>query len=455
MDNSKLKEQVDTIRQAFGYINTFKGKTFVIKIEGNLLVENKHLQTLMNDIVVLHQMGIRIVLIPGAKSIIDDVLDKFNIETLSVGGIRISTQESIQFIKMAAFDAANRLMTLLAENRTSAIIGNWVKARGMGIIDGIDYQHTGKVDNIDTNKLEMTLDAGIVPIFPNIGWNTNGKPYNISSNELALSISRKLKASKLFFLTAKGQLLEKDFDIPQGVEISQDGTISQLTLNEAREFLELNPPNGMNESLELISMGYDACSDGVKRVHILDGKIEGILLKEIFSNRGLGTMIYSNQHENIRKMEHKDISTALSIMNDLIKKGVLVKRDFNQIEEKINDYMVYEVDGMIHGCGALHFYDEGLSAEIAAIAVDHSYENMGTGRKIVAYLIEKAQRKGAEKLFLLTTQTTDWFEALGFIKGSVEDLPEEKKEIYDHKRNSTVLILEFPKEEEDLEEEME
>lgn len=443
MDNKKLREQVDTIRQAFGYINTFKGKTFVVKIEGNLLLENEHLQTLMNDIVLLHKMGIRIVLVPGAKSIIDDVLDKFDIKTETVSGLRISTQEAIQFIKMAAFDAANRLMTLLAENKTSAIIGNWVKARGLGVIEGTDYEHTGKVDNIDTNKLEMTLDAGIVPIFPNIGWNTNGKPYNISSNELALSISQKLKASKLFFLTTQGRLLEKEFKIPEEVEISQDGTISQLTLGEVGEFLKLNSSNGSKESLELIKMGYDACSGGVKRVHILDGKIEGVLLKEIFSNRGLGTMIYSNQHENIRKMEHRDISTVLSIMNDLMQKGILVKRDFEEIEENVKDFMVYEVDGMIHGCGALHLYDNGEYGEIAAIAVDHSYENMGTGRKIVTYLIDRAQSIGVKNLFLLTTQTTDWFEALGFSKGTKDDLPKEKLEKYNENRKSSILIKKF------------
>ncbi len=443
MDKQKLKEQVETIRQAFSYINQFQGKTFVIKIEGSL-ISHPYFPILIKDISLLHQMGIRIVLVPGAKNRIDEILRTYGMRYDVVNGIRISTPESIPFIKMAAFDVSNKIMTLLAENNTNAVIGNWVRARSIGVRSGVDFQSSGTVEKLDLDIIQNVLNDGLVPIFPNIGWNAQGKPYNLSSNELAFTISTELKAAKLFFINETGGIKVKDFSIPKSVYVSSDGSISQFTVQEAQEFLNKNDHGTANADLELLSLAYRACKHGVMRVHIIDGQMEGMILKEIFSNRGLGTMIYANQHENIRTMNQADVPEVLQLMKPFIAKGTLIERTTADLEEHLEDYAVYEVDGTVHGCAALHLFP-GNQAEIAGIAVDELYASMGIGKKIVSYLMEKAIKLKLKQVFVLTTQAMDWFSAFGFKKGTVADLPKGKREKYDKNRNSLILIYRLKK----------
>jgi amino-acid N-acetyltransferase len=438
MDKKQLKQQVETIRQAFSYINRFRDETFVIKIEGSL-ISHPNFPGLVKDIALLHHMGIRVVLVPGAKERIDEILNTYAVRFDTINGIRISTPESIPFIKMAAFDVSNKVMTMLAESNTNAVIGNWVKARSIGVRGGVDYQSSGMVETLQTDIIQNVLSDGLVPIFPNIGWNAQGKPYNISSNELAFTISTELKAAKLFFVTETGGIRAKGFKVPKSVYVSSDGGISQFTLPEAEQFVSANEGSAVKSDYELVSLACRACKSGVARVHIIDGHLEGMLLKEIFSNRGLGTMIYANQHENIRPMNHADVPEVLQLMEPFIAKGTLIQRTTADLEERLADYAVYEVDGTVHGCGALHRYP-GLQAEIAGIAVDDLYESLGIGRKIVSYLVDKAAKLKLRQVFVLTTQTSDWFSQHGFKKADVKALPKERQAAYDKKRNSLVLI---------------
>lgn len=442
MDKSKLKEQSEVIRQAFGYIDRFKNELFVIKID-DILISNPLFPILIKDLVLLHHMGIRIILVPGARTRIDEILKTYNVCCSTVNGIRISPPESIPFIKMAAFDVSNNIMTMLAESEAHAVIGNWVRARSIGVRNGINYQSSGTVERLQIDILNNVLEDGLIPIFPNIGWSGKGRPYNLSSNELALTLSIELKAAKLFFVTDKGGIRQGEYNIPDGVFISGEGTISQLNREQAQAFLDLNTSGSYDESIELVSLGLEACNLGVKRVHIVDGHIEGMILKEIFSNRGLGTMIYGNQHENIRKMTHSDIAEVLRIMHPAVEDKVLIPRTASDLEEKIKDYIVYEVDGTVHGCGALHKY--GQQGEIAAIVVDEMYINAGIGKRIISYLMEKAYAMKLKQVFLLTTQTSDWFSQLGFVQGNISDLPKEKQKSYNYDRNSLVFFYKFPR----------
>jgi amino-acid N-acetyltransferase len=442
MDKTKLKEQSEVIRQAFGYIDRFKNELFVIKID-DILISNPLFPILIKDLVLLHRMGIRIILVPGARTRIDEILKTYNVSCSTINGVRISPPESIPFIKMAAFDVSNNIMTMLAECEAHAVIGNWVRARSIGVRNGINYQSSGTVERLQIDILNNVLEDGLIPIFPNIGWSSKGKPYNLSSNELALTLSIELKAAKLFFVTDKGGIRQGNYKIPDGVFVTGEDTISQLNREQAKEFLDLNSSGSYDESLELVSLGLEACNLGVKRVHIVDGHIEGMILKEIFSNRGLGTMIYANQHENIRKMTHSDIPEVLRIMHPAVEDKILIPRTASDLEEKIKDYIVYEVDGTVHGCGALHKY--GQQGEIAAIVVDEMYINAGIGKKIVSYLMEKALAMKLKQVFLLTTQTSDWFSQLGFEQGKITDLPKEKQKTYNYDRNSLVFLYKFPR----------
>jgi amino-acid N-acetyltransferase len=443
MEEQKLKEQVELIRQVFEYVQLFQGRTFVFKIDGAVL-NHSYLPVLVRDLVLLHRQGIRIVLVPGAKQRIDEILERYHLRSETVGGVRISTAEAMPFIKMAAFDVSNRLMTLLAEANAHAIIGNWVRARSLGVLKGVDYQYTGTVERVNVELLRKILADGLIPIFPNIGWNALGKPYNISSDELACTLGTALNAEKLFFVSTCPGLSAAKYALPEEVRLSGEGVATHLTVPQARNLVELNRGRSADELLNLLSLACRACSEGVARVHIVDGGLEGVILKEIFSSRGSGTMIYTNKHENIRSMQAADIPEVLRIMQPFVAKEILVPRDKETLEEQRSDFVVYEVDGIIHACGALHpCVQQRYLAEIAAVAVDETYVGMGIGKRIVSYLISRARQAGLTQVFVLTTQTADWFLQFGFREGGVEDLPPEKRKYYNRSRNSRVLILDL------------
>lgn len=443
MEKSKLKEQVEVIRQAFSYITQFKNETFVIKIESSLMPDPLF-PILIKDLVLLHRMGIRIVIVPGARTRIDEILATYNVKCDTYKGIRISTHDSIPFIKMAAFDVSNQIMTLLAEAGAHGVIGNWVKARSIGVRNGIDFQSSGLVEKLHLDGVKNVLEDRMIPIFPNIGWSAKGKPYNLSSNELAFTISTELKAAKLFFITDNLSITSGKFTIPAGVYVSSSGTVSQLNLEQAGIFLEQNKSNDYNEMIELVSLAHKACNAGVRRVHIVDGRTEGMILKEIFSNRGLGTMVYANQHENFRTMTASDIPEVLALMQPAVEQQILIARTAQELEDKLDDYVVYEVDGTIHACSALHIYKD-KQAEIAAVVVDEMYSKLGIGKKMISFLIEKARSLNLKAVFVLTTQTSDWFSQIGFTEATLSDLPPEKQQNYNFKRNSLILRFKLHK----------
>ena len=437
--DNRLKEQVELIRQVFEYTHVFKGKTFVIKIDWPV-IDHPFFPILVRDLVLLHRQGIQIILVPGAKQRIDEVLLRYGIEWKTVDGTRISTPESIPFIKMAAFDVSNRLMTQLAENNAHGVIGNWVKARSIGVRDGIDYQSTGIVDRVNIEIIGNIVGQGLIPIFPTIGWSARGVPYNISSSELAYTLACTLSAEKLFFLTEHTGICVKRYQIAQDLIVSDDGIVTQLTVAQSENLLAVNTKKReYDETLELLSFACEACKKGVRRVHIVNGEIEGVMLKEVFSNRGSGTMVYANLYENIRDMKQEDIPDAVRIMQPYVDKEILLPRSKEDLEKQYQDYVVYVVDGLIHACGALHDYGGG-QGEIAAVAVDRTYLGFGIGRRITSFLMERAHDCRITKLFVLTTQSSDWFQKFGFKDGGVADLPEVKRALYSERRNSRVLV---------------
>jgi len=441
MEREKMREQVELIRQAFEYVQLFKAKTIVLKVDGSVM-NHPFLPLLVKDLVLLHRQGIQILLVPGAKERIDDVLQRYSISWESVGGVRISTPEAIPFIKMAAFDVSNRLMTLLAENNANAIIGNWVRARSLGVIKGVDYQNTGTVEKINVELVRKTLEEGLIPIFPNIGWSGSGKPYNISSNELACVLASVLKAEKLFYISRHMGVDVKDYTLPEGVPVSSEGVATHLSVQQADRFLEMNTEKRQDEMLELIHLGCKACREGVARVHIVNGGGEGVILQEIFSSRGCGTMIYTNEHENIRSLRIADIPEVLRIMSPYVEEEILLPRGEQDLKDQLDHFVVYEVDGILHACGAMiPSAEEKGRGEIAAITVDRTYEGFGIGKRILSYLVDRARNSGTKHLYVLTTQTTDWFLQFGFEEGSVEDLPADKRRDYNSLRNSRVLLL--------------
>jgi amino-acid N-acetyltransferase len=440
MDEIKHREQVDLIREVFYYQNRFAGKTIVLKIDYPIL-NASHFPQLLKDLAMLRATGIEIILIPGAREWIDAVLKEYDIESEYVAGVRIATQDSIPFIRMAAFDVANRLMTLLTAFQANAVIGNFIRARGIGVVDGVDFQNSGRVEKILKEPLQQILDQGMIPIFPCIGWNAAGKPYNLASDDIAMAVAEALQAEKLFFVTDSDGFMESRFKLPPGLVKNSDGRVARLSLEEAEEVLKLNTANP-DPDLRYLELALTACRKGTERAHVVDGRMEGAILREIFSNLGIGTMVYGNEYESIRPMKADDIGDVLRLMQPLVEEGILVKRSENELMARQGDFVVYSIDDVVHACGALHDYGEG-QAEIAAIATNPVYRHLSMGRKIVSYLVEKAERSGMNRVFALTTRTVDWFEQLGFGEVGLDSLPAKKRESYNHARKSRIFALDL------------
>ncbi|MDR2718190.1 MAG: amino-acid N-acetyltransferase [Treponema sp.] len=444
--------QVELIREVFHYQSKFEGSTMVFKIDCPV-TEDPNFPGLVKDLALLAKTGFKVVIVPGAKQNIDAVLKRHDIHTSCTANtdfpVRVTTSQAIPFVEMAAYDVAGRFMTLLSGSRAEALIGNFVRARGLGVKDGVDTEHTGIVDKIYADSLERVLNLGMVPILPCIGWSPSGKPYNVQSDEIALAVSSALKAEKLFIISIHDELRADFYNLPEKPKTRPDGRLDRLTTQEIETLIAANGNlSGRNENetaswqhyLRELKLARRASRSGVHRVHIVDGREEGSVLKELFSNLGVGTMIYADEYDSIRSLHTNDLPDILRLMEPLMQDGILIRRSAEQIQEKKDDYVVFEIDGTIHACGALH--DRGESqAEIAAIATDPRFSDMGLGRRIVGFLIEKARKKGLERVFVLTTQTQDWFESLGFKEAGVETLPEQKRKVYDRARNSKVFAL--------------
>jgi amino-acid N-acetyltransferase len=431
--------QMDVIREAFHYQSRFDGSTMVFKIDFPV-TEDSSFPYLVKDLALLSKTGFRVVIVPGAKEWIDAVLREYGIVSGYVDSTRITTGVSIPFVEMAAFQVATRFMTGLSASRVDAVIGNFIRARGLGVDQGIDMEHTGQVDKILIDSLSRVLNLGMVPILPCIGWSPTGKPYNVPSDEIALAVSAALGAIKLFIVSVDPGIRSGAYEIPETIQFGANGRIIRLTPNEAETILQKNPRE--DKALGDLRLALQASRAGIERVHIVDGREEGTVLRELFSNLGAGTMVYADEYESIRPLRNRDIPDILRLMEPLMQQGLLLRRSAEDIQEQKDDYTVFEIDGSIHACGALHDWGEG-QAEIAALATDPAYADMGLGRRIIYYLIGRAKKLRFHRVFALTVRAQDWFESLGFKECSVESLPERKRKHYDLIRKSKPFALEL------------
>ena len=435
MTTSKTAENV---RDVIRYLQKFKNALLVIYLDDKT-ISSPLFSSHIRDIALLHQAGLKVILIPGARRRIDEILKNANIKWTYNETFRVTSAEAMPLIKMAAFDVSNTVMTSLAANNISAVIGNWVRARGRGVLNGFDYGTAGEIDKLETEAILKVLDDGFIPIFPCIGWNAAGHPYNISSMLLAKQVAMNLKADKLFFMMFNEEINAQKYIIPEGFALSESGNIPAMSLEEVDRFIEGNP-SADSEIKNLLKASQEACRAGVTRVHILDGNIDGVLPCEIFSGLGSGTMIYTGNYGKVRAMEQTDIPSVLAIMKPSIESGKLLTRTEAQIADSLEDYIVYEIDGGVHACAALHFYEDG-QAEIAAVAVDENYAHMGIGPKLMDNLIEQAMEGQATSIFIMTTQTADWFEQLGFEEDVIDSLPEARRKLWTPNRGSKVYRL--------------
>ena len=419
-------KKAENVRDVIRYLKKFHNALIVIYLDDKT-IGSSLFSSHIRDISLLHQAGLKVVIIPGARTRIDEVLQGAKIDWTYKDNIRVTNDKAMPLIKMAAFDVSNTVMTNLAANNITAVIGNWVRARAKGVLSGFDYGAAGEIDRLDTTSLRTVLDDGFIPIFPCIGWSATGKPYNISSAVLAQQVAIELKADKLFFVMGDSGAVLKDGQI-----------VPAMNIEELDSYVAAHADD--EQIKNLLGLSKTACLNGVNRSHILDGNLDGVLLTEIFSDLGSGTMIYTNNYGKIRDMQQNDIPSVLAVMRPFVENGKLLPRTEADIASKLQDFCVYDFDGGVRACASLHKYDDG-QYEIAAVAVDEAYSHIGIGPKLVESLVQKAKACGAKSVFIMTTQASDWFEKIGFKEDSIDSIPAERKAKWTPERNSKVFRL--------------
>nr|WP_318716504.1 amino-acid N-acetyltransferase [uncultured Treponema sp.] len=470
MNEVLIHEKADRIRDVIRYIKKFKNAVVVVYMDDKLL-DSPNYSSHIRDLCLIHEAGLKVILVPGAAKRINEILKSAGISWTFHNNCRITPPEAMPLIKMAAFDVSNQLMTSLAAEKKTSLIGNWVRARSKGVIDGFDYGTSGEIDKLQIESIKTILDNGFIPIFPCIGWSAAGKPYNISSIQLSQQIAIHLKADKLFYMVSDAEISTDSFIIPENIGTSSEGTVPAMTIEEVDEFIRTNKESVNSEGIQsnstepsvvlnensaiqaetlrecpvsretiftLLNLAKTACNEGVTRVHIINGSIDGTVPCEIFSDLGSGTMIYTNNYGKIRDMTRDDISEVIALMQPFVNQGTLLQRTKEQLETQFQDYIVYELDGAIKACASLVPYPDGQT-EIAAVAVDRTCSNIGIGPKLIKFLVKRAQERKSTGIFLLTTQTSDWFENLGFMPSEISTLPQQRKDKWTPERGSKVL----------------
>jgi amino-acid N-acetyltransferase len=397
----------------------------------------------MKDIVQLHDIGIQMIIVTGTRATIERHLAQTHCQTQIVNGIRVTTHSAMGCVKLAAMEVAQSIISHLSAGHANGIMGNWIRARALGVCDGLDYQYTGHVEKIQSDIIHKLLAQNFIPVVYNIGMNARGDSYNLNSDQIARQICLDLAIEKLFFIRAQEAIPTDGIALPPGSQVHPNGKIfSNMDLEQVDFMLNQNKANLSVENRSLLVYATQVIhrSNGVSRVHIIDGRVEGRLLQEVFSSIGGGTLIYGNQYAHIRRATLEDIPEILHLLDGYVKKGNLVPRTATDIRQNIHAYYIYAVDQAIYGCGALYESDDGW-AEIGAVAVNAAYKSNGIGFGIVQYLIQTARDNRLKTLFLLTTQAADWFFEFGFVWASPSELPESRQKRYNFERNSRVLLL--------------
>lgn len=436
------RASVNTIREVFDYCRRYKGSIFVLKIEDSLMI-HPLFPLLMKDIVQLHDAGIRLIIVTGTRATIEKHLANLKMNTRVINGIRITPKPAIPHIKLAAMEVVQTIISHLSAGGVNGIMGDWIRARSLGVCEGVDYEYTGHVEKIQSDIIYKLLGQDFIPVIYNLGMNTTGDAYNLNSDQIAQHICMDLDIEKLFFVRAQDAIPAQGLELPPGSQVHPDGNIfSNMDLSHVDFLLDRNQDvlNFENKTLLKYSKTVIDRPKGVDRVHIIDGRIEGRLLQEVFTSVGGGTLIYGNQYAHIRQAGPEDLPEILNLLDGYIKKGRLVMRTASDIRKEIDAYHIYAVDNAIYGCGALYEQGDGW-AEIGAVAVNSAYKSQGVGRGLVQYLIHIAKEKSVKTLFLLTTQAADWFFEFGFVWANPSELPKYRQKGYNPVRNSRVLLL--------------
>lgn len=437
MKTSKPHKQfVSDFRHAAPYIHAHRGATFVLAFGGEAVAADTF-PDLVHDIALLHSLGIRLVLVHGARPQIERRLKAAGAQIEYANGLRITDDAALVCVKDAAGSVRVEVEALLSMGlantpmsgaRIRVTSGNFVTARPLGVRDGVDYCHTGEVRRIDSEAIRQHLAARRIVLLSPIGYSPTGEVFNVGAGEIATRAAAALAADKLIFMTENKRPRD-----------SRRRQISKLDINEANILLTggrtLDGP-----VRRFLEFAVQACQQNVRRVHILDRAENGALLLELFTRDGHGTLVTADVYEGLREATIEDVGGILELIKPLEDEGVLVRRSRELLEMEIDHFVIIERDGTIIGCAALYPCTQQGYAELACVAIHPEYRNSGRGDTLLQYVENRAIRSDIRKLVVLTTRTAHWFRERGFQPGERSDLPGRKKTLYNYQRNSKVFI---------------
>jgi len=417
------------LRAILQYIPRFRDKVFVLSVDGAIVTE-ENFANILTDVAVLRSLNVRVVLVHGAGAQIKNLAAEQGITPSDIAGSGITDASTLQLALTAANRLSHEILEGLAAHDLRAVCTNAIIAHPMGILQGVDHLFTGKVERIDTEFLQALLAQGIIPVIPPLGLDGDGRTYRVNSDGVAVALAEALKATKLIYITTQDGL-------------AKDGQLlRQLLVADLDQILAANKEAFGPEMSSKAFHASAACKAGVPRVHIINGRTDESLLAEVFSNEGIGTLIYANEYQQIRRALKKDVRHILQLTQNSVRTEELVKRTRAVIEKQIGDYYIFEIDKNPVGCVALHLFPEQAKGELACLYVRPSHENQGIGRKLIQFAESRARELGLSELLTLSTQAFTYFQSKGgFAEGSPDDLPPARREKYDASgRNSKVLI---------------
>jgi amino-acid N-acetyltransferase len=417
------------LRGILQYIPQFREKTFIIEVDG-AIVTDENFGNILLDVAVLRSLNIRVVLVHGASAQIKSLGEERNIKPSNLDGAGVTDADTLKLALTAANRLTHEILEGLAANDLRAACPNAIIAHPMGILQGVDQLFTGKVERVDTELLQTLLNQGIIPVVPPLGFDGDGKTYRVNSDGVSVAVAEALKATKLIFITSQDGLLYNG------------QLIRQMLVAELQKMLQQNTPGFLPEILSKAQHAVAACTTGVQRVHIINGRVDEGLLAEVFSNEGIGTLIYANEYQQIRAAKKKDVRAIQLLTKKAVESDELVKRTRLVIEKNLSDYYIFEIDKNPVACVALHVYPEQSKGELACLYVNPSHENQGIGRKLIQFIETKAKEMNLGELITLSTQAFTYFQSKGgFSEGTPDDLPPVRREKYDASgRNSKVLL---------------
>jgi amino-acid N-acetyltransferase len=429
MFSASFPEFVHSFRNSSPYINAHKGKTFVLVFGGDVVADDRF-AVIVHDIALLSTLGVRLVLVHGSRSQVEEGLQSANVASQLVHGMRITDDQALALAVQTAGGLRARIESLLSMGianspmhgaRIRVCGGNFVTAQPFGIHDGVDFRHTGKVRRVDRDGITAQLGLGNIVLLSPLGYSPTGEIFNLTKEEVAVSAAVALGADKLIML--------EESPIRDGA----GQTLRDLPLSAAQALLAQQPAPALAAAI-------NACHNGVERCHVLDYRIDGALLHELFTRDGIGTMINRDSYESIRVAGIEDVGGIMELIEPLERDGTLVRRSRERLELEIGCFSVVERDGAIIACAALYADHPNQSAELACVATDPAYQRSGRANRLLEHIEARARAERIARLFVLTTRTAHWFIERGFRAAELAELPEKRRELYNYQRNSQVFI---------------